>query len=83
MGLNTERSEVLEPHEMGFERRQALEYHTAVHEHHEVAFNNSSGPSCRSIASLRSAFQHCSAVFKKEVQSPIEICKAGIEDRTK
>jgi len=24
--LNTERSEVLEPHEMGFERRQALEY---------------------------------------------------------
>ncbi|WP_400166609.1 hypothetical protein [Fidelibacter multiformis] len=48
-----------------------------------AAFNNSSGTSCRSIASLRSAFQHCFAVFKKEVQSPIEICKAGIEDRTK
>jgi hypothetical protein len=47
-----------------------------------AAFNNSSGTSCRSIASLRSAFQHCFAVFKKEVQSPIEICKAGIEDRT-
>ncbi|WP_400167459.1 hypothetical protein [Fidelibacter multiformis] len=81
--LNTERSEVLEHHEMGFERRQALEYHTAVHEHHEVAFNNSSGTSCRSIASLRSAFQHCFAVFKKEIQSPIEFCKAGIEDRMK
>jgi hypothetical protein len=65
--LNTERSEVLEPHEMGFERRQALEYRSAVHEHHEVAFNNSSGTSCRSMASLRSAFQHCYAVFKKEV----------------
>jgi CRISPR/Cas system type I-B associated protein Csh2 (Cas7 group RAMP superfamily) len=31
--LNTERSEVLEPHEMGVERRQALEYRTAVIEH--------------------------------------------------
>jgi hypothetical protein len=47
------------------------------------AIMNSSGTSCRSIASLRSAFKHCFAVFKKEVQSPIEICKAGIEDRTK
>jgi hypothetical protein len=46
-------------------------------------FKNSSGTLCRSIASLRSVFQHCFAVFKKEVQSPIEICKAGIEDRTK
>jgi|GEM_PF-6605246 hypothetical protein len=31
--LNTERSEVLEPHEMGVERRQALEYRTAAIEH--------------------------------------------------
>ncbi|MGC9512707.1 MAG: hypothetical protein ACP5D8_03645, partial [Fidelibacterota bacterium] len=28
--LNTERSAVLEPHEMGFERRQALEYRIAA-----------------------------------------------------
>jgi hypothetical protein len=33
-----------------------------------AAFNNSSGTLCRSMASLRSAFQHCFAVFKKEVQ---------------
>jgi len=31
--LNTKRSEVLEPHEMGVERRQALEYRTAAIEH--------------------------------------------------
>jgi hypothetical protein len=31
--LNTERSEVLEPNEMGFERRQALEYRIAAIEH--------------------------------------------------
>jgi hypothetical protein len=57
--------------------------HCEVLEHHEVAFKYSSGTLCRSIASLRSAFKHCFAVFKKEVRSPIEICKAGIEDRTK
>jgi hypothetical protein len=51
--LNTERSEVLEHHEVVIESREA-------------AFNNSSGTSCRSIASLRSAFKHCFAVFKKE-----------------
>jgi hypothetical protein len=32
-----------------------------------VAFKYSSGTLCRSIASLRSAFQHCFAVFKKEI----------------
>jgi hypothetical protein len=31
--LNTERSEVLEPHEMGIERRQALECREAAIEH--------------------------------------------------
>ncbi|WP_400166169.1 hypothetical protein [Fidelibacter multiformis] len=67
--LNTERSEVFEHHEVVIESCTA-------------AFNNSSGTSCRSIASLRSAFQHCFAVFKKETQSPIEICISGIEDRT-
>jgi hypothetical protein len=56
LGLNTERSEVLEPHEMGFERHQALKYRIAAIEHHEVAFKNSSGTSCRSTASLRSSF---------------------------
>ncbi|WP_400166164.1 hypothetical protein [Fidelibacter multiformis] len=45
-----------------------------------AAFNNSSGTSCRSIASLRSAFKHRYAVFKKK--SPIEIRISGIEDRT-
>jgi hypothetical protein len=32
-----------------------------------AAIMNSSGTSCRSIASLRSAFKHCYAVFKKEI----------------
>jgi len=50
--LNTELSEVLEHHEVVIECRIA-------------AIMNSSGTLCRSIASLRSAFQHCFAVFKK------------------
>ncbi|MGC9513997.1 MAG: hypothetical protein ACP5D8_10270 [Fidelibacterota bacterium] len=72
--LNTERSEVLEPPEMGFERRQALEYHTAVHEHHEVviesreaAIMNSSGTSFS--IQMPSAFKHSNislrSMFKK------------------
>jgi hypothetical protein len=65
------------------ERSEILERCAAAFESRTAALNNSSGTSCRSIASLRSAFQHCIAVFKKEVRSPIEICKAGIEDRTK
>ncbi|WP_400167895.1 hypothetical protein [Fidelibacter multiformis] len=52
--LNTERSEVLERCIAAFESRVA-------------AIMNSSGTSCRSMASLHSAFQHCYAVFKKEV----------------
>jgi len=63
-------------------RKAVLEHHEVVIESREAAFNNSSGTSCRSIASLRSAFQHCFAVFKKEFQAPIEIRISGIEDRT-
>jgi hypothetical protein len=70
LGLKIERSEILKRCVAAFESRVA-------------AIMNSSGTSCRSIASLCSAFQHCFAVFKKEVQSPIEIRLAGIEDRTK
>jgi hypothetical protein len=32
-----------------------------------AAIKNSSSTSCCSIASLRSAFKHCYAVFKKEI----------------
>ncbi|WP_400166210.1 hypothetical protein [Fidelibacter multiformis] len=53
-GLKIERSEILERCIAAFESRVA-------------AFNNSSGTSCRSMASLHSAFQHCFAVFKKEM----------------
>jgi len=52
LGLKIERSEILERCAAAFESRLA-------------AIMNSSGTSCRSIASLRSAFQHCFAVFKK------------------
>jgi hypothetical protein len=54
LGLKIERSEILERCAAAFESRGA-------------AIMNSSGTSCRSIASLRSAFKHCFAVFKKEV----------------
>jgi len=54
------------------EHCEVLEHHKVVIESRVVAFNNSSGTSCRSIAS------QCS---KKK--SPIEIRISGIEDRTK
>ncbi len=48
--LNTERSEVLEPHEVGIERRQALECRVAAFEQHEVLIERRQALECHEVA---------------------------------